>query len=128
MQKGTTMEQKRPKITFLPDKFMEKELKELVKTNHINRSEFIRSAIRDFIRHYTELQLEPYELRHWYEEVKGNLVKLYTFSLSDDIEQEFARLEQVYSNRQIKLNKSLLIRCAIADRILNIIQEENKDD
>lgn len=128
MQKGTTMEQKRPKITFLPDKFMEKELEELVKTNHISRSGFIRSAIRDFLRHYTELKLEPYELRHWYEEVKGNLVKLYTFSLSDDIEQEFARLEQVYSDRQIKLNKSLLIRCAIADRILNIIQEENKDD
>ncbi len=122
------MRQKRPKITFLPDKFMEKELGNLVKTNHISRSGFIRSAIRDFISHYKELGIEPYELEYWYEDVKDNLVKLYTFSLTDDIEQEFARLEQVYSDRRIKLNKSLLIRCAIADRILNIIQEENKDD
>lgn len=113
-------ENRRPqpfRITFSVSRFIERELEGLVDTANINRNAFIRDAIRDYIGNYRRLELEPFEMEHWYTDDRRTLTRRYTVTLPDELAEEFRRLQRVYRENNIRLNRSYLIRCAVADRI-----------
>ncbi|MCM1264715.1 MAG: hypothetical protein NC200_00830 [Candidatus Gastranaerophilales bacterium] len=112
-----------PKITFGVSRFIERELEGLVDTANINRNAFIQDALRDFINSYRQLELEPFEMEHWYSDEGRTFNRRYTVTLTRELAEEFERLKMVYQQNNLQLNKSYLVRCALTDRIYDFINE-----
>ena len=115
-----------PKITFRVDSFIEKEIEGLVKVQNINRNSFFRAALLDFTRYYSEVGQERFE-EHWYKKPMTRLSKRYTVTLSSILLQEIETISASYRRNNIRFNKSLFVRCAVVDRIWNIISVEQSN-
>ena len=115
-----------PKITFRVDSFIENEIEGLVEFQNINRNSFFRAALQDFIRAYNEVGQERFE-EHWYKKPMTRLTRRYTVTLSGTLLQEIETISASYRRNNIRFNKSLFVRCAVVDRILNVILEEQSN-
>ena len=115
--------QLQPKITFRVDSFIENEIEGLVNVQNINRNSFFRAALLDFTRSYNEVGQERFE-EHWYKKSMTRLTRRYTVTLSGTLLQEIETISASYRRNNIRFNKSLFVRCAVVDRIWNIISEE----
>lgn len=116
-------------ITFNVDDFMGKYIEWLVESQNLNRNSFFRAALNDFVNIYKELDLEPFELGHSYNEADVKLSPIkYTVTLSDDLEREFIRLRNIYRQNGLRFNMSHLVRCAVMDRIEFFLSLYESDD
>ena len=118
--------QLQPKITFRVDSFIENEIEGLVEFQNINRNSFFRAALQDFIRAYNEVGQERFE-EHWYKKPMTRLTMRYTVTLSGTLLQKIETISASYRRNNIRFNKSLFVRCAVVDRILNVILEEQSN-
>ena len=114
------------KITFRFDSFIENEIEGLVNVQNINRNSFFRAALLDFTRSYNEVGQERFE-EHWYKKPMTRLTRRYTVTLSGTLLQEIETISASYRRNNIRFNKSLFVRCAVVDRILNVILEEQSN-
>lgn len=120
------VKQKQRKITFRVDSFTHKNFEGLMAKTNLNISIFVKSALYDYISSYKIMQAEPFALGHWLDDSRNNVsAGRYTITLDDTLSNELERLEAVYCANGLKFNKSHFIRCAVIDRLQNILLENS---
>lgn len=116
---------KQQKVTFRVDSFMHKNIEGLIANTNLNISIIVKSALFDYMSSYKIFQAEPFELGHWLDGEKLDLsAGRYTITLDDTLSNELNRLEAVYRANGLRFNKSHFIRCAVIDRVINIILDD----
>lgn len=116
---------KQQKVTFRVDSFMHKNIEGLIANTNLNISIIVKSALFDYMTSYKIFQAEPFELGHWLDGEKLDLsAGRYTITLDDTLSNELNRLEAVYRANGLRFNKSHFIRCAVIDRVINIILDD----
>ena len=116
---------KQQKVTFRVDSFMHKNIEGLIANTNLNISIIVKSALFDYMTSYKIFQAEPFELGHWLDGEKLDLsAGRYTITLDDTLSNELNRLEAVYRANGLRYNKSHFIRCAVIDRVINIILDD----
>ena len=110
------------KISFKVDKFIHKELQWYMENYNTSYSSFIQLALKDFLKKCKELDLAPFQLEHWY-----NCQKAVIMGFIKELKEEFLRLKNIYKQQGIRFNKSHIVRCAVADRIANIIMGDSNE-
>lgn len=73
-----------------------------------------------------KLDLLPSQLEHWYDR-HNNFEYEYDVVLDKELKEEFSRLKIAYKLQGIRFNKSHIVRCAVADRIANIIMGDGNE-
>ena len=117
---------KQQKVTFRVDSFTYKNIEGLLKKTDLSISIIVKSALYDYISSYKIMQAEPFELGHWLDDSRNNVsAGRYTITLDDTLSNELERLEAVYCANGLKFNKSHFIRCAVIDRLQNILLENS---
>ncbi len=114
------------KISFKVDKFIHKELQWYKQNYNTYYSSFIKLALKDFLKRCKKLDLAPFQLEHWYNR-HNNFEYEYDVVLDKELKEEFSRLKRVYKIQGIRFNKSHIVRCAVADRIANIIMGDGNE-
>ncbi|CDC18126.1 unknown [Clostridium sp. CAG:306] len=114
------------KISFKVDKFIHKELQWYMENYNTSYSSFIQLALKDFLKKCKELDLAPFQLEHWYN-CQNNFEHEYDVVLDKELKEEFLRLKNIYKQQGIRFNKSHIVRCAVADRIANIIMGDSNE-
>lgn len=113
------------KVTFRVNAFMAKNLEEIISQSDLSISIFVKTALYNHISTYKELKCEPFEIGHWLDNLELDLsYTRYTITLDDTLSNELNRLEAVYRANRLTFNKSHFIRCAVVDRLYNLISEE----
>lgn len=116
---------KQKKVTFRVDSFTAKNLEGLISQSNLSISIFVKTALYNHISFYKELNFEPFEIGHWLDDAELKLTYTrFTITLDDTLSNEFNRLESVYKANGLTFNKSYFIRCAVINRLHNIILEE----
>ena len=116
---------KQQKVTFRVTSFMHKHLEGLITNTNLSISIIVKSALFDYISSYKIFGAEPFELGHWLDGEKLDLsAGRYTVTLDDTLANELNRLEAVYRANGLRFNKSHFIRCAVIDRVINLIMED----
>lgn len=110
------------KVTFRVDDFMFRNIVELIENTDLSISIFIKAALYDYISFYKEIGIEPFEMEHWLNNETLDLsAGRFTIVLDGTLFNEFDRLKRVYLGKGLQFNKSHFIRCAIINRLHNII-------
>ena len=116
---------KQQKVTFRVTPFMHKNIEGLIANTNLSISIIVKSALFDYMTSYKIFQAEPFELGHWLDGEKLDLsAGRYTITLDDTLSNELNRLEAVYRANGLRFNKSHFIRCAVIDRVINIILDD----
>ena len=116
---------KQQKVTFRVDSFMHKNIEGLIANTNLSISIIVKSALFDYMTSYKIFQAEPFELGHWLDGEKLDLsAGRYTITLDDTLSNELNRLEAVYRASGLRFNKSHFIRCAVIDRVINLLLDD----
>lgn len=122
---NTSNENNQKKVTFRVDAFTATNLEKFISQNDSSISIFVKTALYNYISFYKELSCEPFEIGHWLDNQELDLsFARYTITLDDTLSNEFNRLESVYKENRLTFNKSHLIRCAVIDRLYNLMIED----
>lgn len=117
----------RKKVTFRVDAFMSKNIEELISHTDLSISIFVKTALYDYISFYKELNSEPFQIGHWLDDTELDLsFAKYTITLDDTLSNELRRLESVYNTKSLIFNKSHFVRCAIINRLHNLMIENTE--
>ena len=117
---------KQQKVTFRVDSFMHKNIEGLLERTDLSISIIVKSALYDYVTSYKILGSEPYELGHWLDGERLDLsAGRYTITLDDTLSSEFDRLEAVYRAVGLRFNRSHFIRCAVIDRVINLMLDDS---
>ena len=116
---------KQQKVTFRVTPFMHKHLEGLIANTNLSIRIIVKSALFDYMCSLKIFPSEPFELGHWLDGEKLDLsAGRYTITLDDTLSNELNRLEAVYRANGLRFNKSHFIRCAVIDRVINIILDD----
>lgn len=117
---------KQRKVTFRVDSFMQRNIEGLIANTNLSISIIVKSALYDYVTSYKILGSEPYEIGHWLDDSQNNVsAGRYTITLDDTLANELERLEAVYRAKGLRFNKSHFIRCAVIDRVINLILDDS---
>lgn len=113
------------KVTFRVDAFIARNIEAVISQTNISISIFVKTAIFEYISFYRKLGSEPFKICHWLDTVDLDLTSArFTITLDDTLSNEFRRLDAVYKANRLTFNKSHFIRCAVIDRLYNIMFED----
>lgn len=116
---------KQQKVTFRVTPFMHRHIEGLIANTNLSISIIVKSALFDYIAYYKVFGAEPFELGHWLDGMNLDLsAGRYTITLDDTLSNELNRLETVYRANGLRFNKSHYIRCAVIDRVINLVLDD----